>query len=433
MDSKVRKLTILVAMLAVITVLGVVILTNWSRIKPTSAQNVESVSEAETDSGDITSEFDSGFAGADPSKQQGQNLTAFLSDETFFDQKKSAFQLKMEAENPKQLYFIATSVEHDMRVQIVDYKNHNITGQAFTLDVAGQGSYRDTDLDGVIYVSSLKAGDYVIKLEDTGDYIAPAESTVHVKEKIEYAEIPDISLLIKTEADIIAEEEDTGIKDALADADDTENSELQHLEGGKLGIDVSKWNREIDWNAVREAGITFAIIRCGYRGSSTGTIVEDPYFKQNIQGAKDAGLQVGVYFFTQAVSEVEAVEEASAALALCKDYNLDLPVYIDTESSGRAGRADNLDVATRTAVCDAFCKTIEAAGERGGIYASRNWFYHQLDTSKLAGASIWLAEYRKAPLYEGYYQMWQYTSRGSVNGIEGNVDLDICYPDQPIE
>jgi GH25 family lysozyme M1 (1,4-beta-N-acetylmuramidase) len=108
-------------------------------------------------------------------------------------------------------------------------------------------------------------------------------------------------------------------------------------------------------------------------------------------------------------------------------------VYIDTESSGRAGRADNLDVATRTAVCDAFCKTIEAAGERGGIYASRNWFYNQLDTSKLAGASIWLAEYRKAPLYEGYYQMWQYTSRGSVNGIEGNVDLDICYPDQPIE
>ena len=124
---------------------------------------------------------------------------------------------------------------------------------------------------------------------------------------------------------------------------------------GVLGIDVSKWNGSIDWNAVKNSGISYVIIRCGYRGSSTGALIEDPKFRSNIQGAKAAGLKVGVYFFSQAVNEVEAVEEASMVINLVSGYGLNYPVFLDVESSG--GRGDKIDAATRTAVCKAFCST----------------------------------------------------------------------------
>ncbi len=240
--------------------------------------------------------------------------------------------------------------------------------------------------------------------------------------------IDDIPLLLKTEADIDAEAEDTADKDAVADSDKTEIVKLQA--GGvhtKAGIDVSKWQGEIDWNAVKAAGVDFAIIRCGYRGSKTGTLVEDPYFAANIRGAQAAGIEVGVYFFTQAVTEAEAVEEASAALMLVQDYELNLPIYIDTEGAGGNGRADDLDKDTRTLVCEAFCRTVVNAGRQAGVYASRNWLNKNLVVSRLDSFETWLAEYRSVPLYEGYYTMWQYTSKGSVDGISGRVDLDLYY------
>jgi len=173
--------------------------------------------------------------------------------------------------------------------------------------------------------------------------------------------------------------------------------------------------------------VEFAIIRAGYRGSVTGSLVEDPRFEANIKGAIASGVQVGVYFFTQAVNEVEAVEEASAVLQLVQQYKLDYPIFIDTEGAGGNGRADGLDVETRTLVCDAFCRTVENAGYEAGIYASRNWYNNMLVTNRLDNYNIWLAEYRSVPLYQGYYMMWQYTSKGQIDGIEGNVDLNIAY------
>ena len=194
-----------------------------------------------------------------------------------------------------------------------------------------------------------------------------------------------------------------------------------------LGIDVSKWQGEIDWDKVKNAGVEFAIIRAGYRGSVTGAIVEDPYFQANMKGAAASGIPVGVYFFTQAVNEVEAVEEASAVLKLVRQYELDYPIFIDTEGAGGNGRADGLDAEARTLVCEAFCRTIENGGYRAGVYASRNWYNNCLETAKLDNYFIWLAEYRSVPLYQGYYSMWQYTSKGQVDGIKGNVDLNIFY------
>ena len=195
---------------------------------------------------------------------------------------------------------------------------------------------------------------------------------------------------------------------------------------GSLGIDVSKWNGSIDWNAVKNSGVSYVIIRCGYRGSSTGALIEDPKFTANIKGAKAAGLKVGVYFFSQAVNEVEAVEEASMALNLVSGYGLEYPIFLDVEASG--GRGDAIDAATRTAVCRAFCATIQNSGYKAGIYANKTWLSSKINTGSLTDFKIWLAQYASAPSYTSTrYDMWQYTSKGSVKGISGSVDMNISY------
>lgn len=194
---------------------------------------------------------------------------------------------------------------------------------------------------------------------------------------------------------------------------------------GVMGIDVSKWNGTIDWAAVKNSGISYVIIRCGYRGSSEGTLIEDPKFKTNIEGAAKAGLKVGVYFFTQAVDDVEAVEEASMVLELVKNYKISYPIFLDVEPSG--GRADKIDKATRTAVCKAFCETIKKAGYTAGIYANKTWLNEKIDASALGSHKIWLAQYAATPTYSGRYDLWQYSSTGRVSGISGDVDLNVSY------
>ncbi len=198
------------------------------------------------------------------------------------------------------------------------------------------------------------------------------------------------------------------------------------MNGGVLGIDVSKWNGNIDWNAVKNSGVSFVIIRCGYRGSATGVLVADPKFKSYITGATGAGLKVGVYFFSQAINEVEAVQEASMAIELMKGYQVSYPVFIDTEYTA-GGRANSLSVSDRTAVCKAFCETIKSAGYTPGVYASKTWLESNVTASSLSSYRIWLAQYASTPTYKGKYDMWQYTSKGTVSGISGKVDQNISY------
>lgn len=194
---------------------------------------------------------------------------------------------------------------------------------------------------------------------------------------------------------------------------------------GAFGIDVSKWNGTIDWNAVKNSGVNYVIIRCGYRGSSTGALVVDPKFEANIKGATAAGLKVGVYFFSQAINNSEAVEEASMVLELIKNYKISYPVFLDVEASG--GRADSISVAARTDVIKTFCQTIQNNGYTAGVYANKNWLTTKIDTSKLNQYKIWLAQYASAPTYTGRYDMWQYKSTGKVTGISGDVDLNWSY------
>lgn len=423
MDSKLRRMAILCSMAMILLVSLLVLYIN----RPPGSGGGGRIPQAtqaplpqEQEGGGEQEEQKAG--------QIGDDLSAFLKDNAFFDQEVNPI-LEAAKDNAARLSLVVTSVEKDLRIQIVDTKGNPVTGESFFVELEGLGQYKDLDKDGIIYIGDLPAGEYYVELMPMEGYHVPSNETrVRVKDKVEYVAIDDISLLIKTEEEINAEVEDTAVMDALEDADKTEIKKFQKsTANSKVGIDVSKWNGEIDWDRVQNAGVEFAIIRAGYRGSVTGSLVEDPYFKANMRGAAASGLPVGVYFFTQAVNEVEAVEEASAVLQLIREYHLDYPVFIDTEGAGGNGRADNLNVEVRTRVCEAFCRTIANAGYTAGVYASRNWYNHYLYTNQLDNYCIWLAEYRSVPLYQGYYQMWQYTSKGSVDGIEGNVDMNVSY------
>lgn len=424
MDSKLRRMAILCSLSAILLVALLVVYGNRTAEgggKPSgAAATAQTAAPAEEGRPDRDS-----FAG---DGRVGNDLSAFLKDSTFFDREENPI-LEAARNAATRLSLVVTSVEKDLRIQIVDAQGSPVTGESFYVELDGLGEYKDLDKDGIIYIGELAAGEYYVELLPVEGYTVPQNETkVRVKDKVEYLAIDDISLLIKTEEEIDAEAEDTAIADALADADKTEIQRLQNTTANsKVGIDVSKWNGEIDWDKVRNAGVQYAIVRAGYRGSKSGSLVEDPFFEANMKGAAASGMPVGIYFFTQAVNEVEAVEEASVVLSLIRDYKIDYPVFIDTEGAGGEGRADGMDPETRTLVCEAFCRTIENAGYDAGVYASRNWYNNNLYTQRLENYVIWLAEYRSVPLYQGYYRMWQYTSKGRIDGISGNVDMNISY------
>lgn len=419
MDSKRKNTAAVIIILLMLTTIGAVLLTNADKIPALGgAQN-----------GQTAGVQGKASDGSDTEMPKERDLSAFMRDDTFFDDAPKKTEREKEEELAEEVSMSITSVEKDIRIHVVDGMGRLLQGQELYVLLDNGEEFKDLDKDGVIYIPDLKAGDYYVTLGALADYSVPAAGTkVRVKDKVTYTEIKDISLLIKTEADIDAGKEDTGVKDALSDADDTEIRIIQLSDGkAKFGIDVSKWNKEIDWQKVADSGVEYAIIRAGYRGSASGALVEDPYFRKNIEGAEKANIKVGLYFFTQAVSEVEAVEEASMVLSLCADYKITYPIFIDTEGAGGYGRADTLDRQTRTAVCEAFCETIRSAGYDAGVYASKNWFNNNPDAARMESYAVWLAEYKAKPTYNGTYQMWQYTSKGAVNGIDGRVDLNMSY------
>ncbi|MBQ9989621.1 MAG: glycoside hydrolase family 25 protein [Lachnospiraceae bacterium] len=407
MDSRFLRNTILVSLLFMLTIFAVVLYSNG--MGPGQKQESKPVAE------EVTSQLLEG--------QIGDDLYGWMSDDSFFEEEET----EEEAGEGESLSLIATSVEKDLRIQIVDEEGKTVEGQFFKILVNETDEYRDLDRDGIIYIGEMDSGEYKISLAETEGYIVPAAPLpVTVKSRVEYVAIGDISLLIKTEQEVDALAED-GERAAATEAV-AGTTQIRTRDNAVFGIDVSRWNEAIDWAQVKEQGVGFAIIRAGYRGSVTGSLVEDWYFKQNIKGATEAGIPVGIYFFTQAVNQVEAVEEASMVLELCKEYDLTYPIFIDTEGAGGEGRADNLDVQTRTAVCEAFCETIRNSGYQGGIYASKNWYNNRLDTSRLPDdIVIWLAEYADAPSYDKKYHMWQYSSSGRIPGIEGRVDMNLSF------
>lgn len=193
------------------------------------------------------------------------------------------------------------------------------------------------------------------------------------------------------------------------------------------GIDVSSYQGEINWGAVKRAGIDYAVIRLGYRGSETARIVRDARFEQNIRGAINAGLRVGIYFVTQAVNDAEAREEANYCLNAVAGYGLAMPIFVDVEGSG-GGRGDKIDRGTRTRVLKTFCQTVTAGGRLAGVYASKKWMTDNIDMQQLTQYSIWLAQYYHEKTWtQTRVDAWQFTSSGNVPGIAGRVDMNRIY------
>jgi GH25 family lysozyme M1 (1,4-beta-N-acetylmuramidase) len=201
-------------------------------------------------------------------------------------------------------------------------------------------------------------------------------------------------------------------------------------EGGyyAIGVDVSAHQKEIDWEQVAASGVEFAIIRVGFRGYAGGTINQDSCFEENVKGALSAGLDVGVYFFSQAVTVDEAIEEAEYTLNMIRPYNITYPVVFDWErQSASSSRTKDTDEETVAACAVAFCETVKAAGYTPMFYASPSKAY-KMELGYLADYPFWLAHYttnQAASSYRYRYDVWQYSSTGSVPGITGNVDMDI--------
>lgn len=194
------------------------------------------------------------------------------------------------------------------------------------------------------------------------------------------------------------------------------------------GIDVSEFQGEVDWAAVRASGIEFVVLRCGWRGYSGGTLNEDTRFRENVEGAKAAGLQVGAYFFSQATSLVEAAEEAVFTANLLRGYDLDLPVFFDWETIGtEPARTDGTDAHTVTEAALEFCRLIESEGCAAGVYSYIPDVYTMYELDSLAGVTLWMGDPGTQPEFWYDHAIWQYSFSGSVPGIEGNVDMDVMY------
>lgn len=192
------------------------------------------------------------------------------------------------------------------------------------------------------------------------------------------------------------------------------------------GIDVSHHQGEIDWEQVRQSGVEFVMIRVGYRGyGQSGKLVEDTNFRDNIQGALDAGLDVGVYFFSQALNREEAAEEAAFLLERIGDYEITMPVVYDWEYVSDEARTANVDARTLTDCSNYFCQIVAEAGYQPMVYFNRHQAANLLHLEELTEYPFWLAAYTDRMTFPYRVEMWQYTDSARVPGIDGPVDMDI--------
>ena len=195
----------------------------------------------------------------------------------------------------------------------------------------------------------------------------------------------------------------------------------------RFGIDVSHHQGDIDWEKVRAEGVTFAFIRIGYRGyGKEGKICPDTRALENIKEAQAQGIDVGVYFFSQAVSEAEALEEADFVLSSLENIDLQLPVVYDPESIlDDEARTDNVTGEQFTKNTRVFCDTVREAGYEPMIYSNMLWEAYEFDLAQLSDLDIWYADYEKEPQTPYHFTFWQYSNEGTIDGIEGAVDLNL--------
>lgn len=199
-----------------------------------------------------------------------------------------------------------------------------------------------------------------------------------------------------------------------------------------VGVDLSYHNEEVDFAELAASPVEFVMLRCGYRGYTEGGLVEDERFREYAKACNDNGLDLGVYFFTQAITEEEAIYEADYVIKLLQDYDITYPVAFDTEyvddKEARTNKAD-LSKEELTNICIAFCERIKEAGYHPMIYASENWFRRKLDVKKLTDYDYWAPQYLEDNDFLFDFTIWQYTDSGNAPGVKGQCDLDISLVD----
>ena len=203
---------------------------------------------------------------------------------------------------------------------------------------------------------------------------------------------------------------------------------LQNLES-YAGVDVSAYQGKVDWKKVKASGIDFAIIRLGYRGYESGKLVEDDYAKANLKGAAEAGLKVGAYFFSQALNIKETDEEIKFILKILGNTKLDMPIVLDWEIPASTARTRKMDATTLTDIQRHFCGQMRDKGYQPMIYFNWHQSEHLYVLHDLEEYPFWLALYQDRMTYPWKVEMWQYTDKGKVPGIQGNVDLNVYMPD----
>lgn len=207
---------------------------------------------------------------------------------------------------------------------------------------------------------------------------------------------------------------------------------MKYYENGKqtsyVGVDISKYQDYVDFVKVKKAGIDFVMIRVGARGYGSGQLILDEYFSDNIKRATDAGLDVGVYFYSQAINKDEAIEEANMVISSLGDYQLAYPVAYDMELvENDTARTENLTRTEKTDIAKAFLDTIAATGRKTMIYGNKEWLIKEIDMSKLTAYDVWLSQAADIPDYPYKFSMWQYDFEGSVDGIAGYVNMNISF------
>ena len=212
------------------------------------------------------------------------------------------------------------------------------------------------------------------------------------------------------------------------------DDQMKYVEDGKsisfIGVDISKYQGEVDFYQLKDAGIDYVMLRVGARGYSSGQIMIDEYFATNIQKATEAGLDIGVYFYSQALTEAEAVEEANVVIQNLAGYTLQYPVAFDMEYvENDTARVESLSRADKTKITKAFLDTIQAAGYRAMIYGDKEWLIKRIDLSQLTDYDVWLSQQKDIPDYPYKFVMWQYTTSAEIRGIDGYANLNVCFID----
>ena len=194
------------------------------------------------------------------------------------------------------------------------------------------------------------------------------------------------------------------------------------------GVDLSKYNGAVDFNKLKENGVGFVMLRLGSRGYGTGKITLDEKFVEYAQNAQMAGIQIGAYFYSQAINDTEAVEEANYIVGAVSGFNVRYPIAIDIERvEGDEARTDKLTNKERTAVVKTFCDTVKGYGYKPIIYATKEMLIAGLDLEDLSDYDVWLSDYNTPTDYPYRFSMWQYNKNGKIDGITGDIDLDLCF------